>query len=185
MQPFYNPNLELFKYNLLYKDWCFKQLVQEFDRIDDIVIMMRRKLYEILKIRTFTAPSVQELIDGLYIYNKYYYIFINSDGIVFTNSDGNSSSASYTSMTFERMKSGLFSFKKAFVNYLIWSSEPFDPFYITCIYKTKLNETYYFNVHPYYSDFDLNTITVNDVKIINNRDKREVILDINPKFMVF
>lgn len=69
--------------NTLFRSWCLKQLIHSLD--SDVLRMLQLYLYEISKIHVFTAPSVNELICGLYADNKCYK-FIDTNGIVFSSS---------------------------------------------------------------------------------------------------
>ena len=55
-----NNQLKLFKYNILYKDWCVNQLTSLTDQ-PNIQMIVRNKLYNILKVRIFYPPTINEL----------------------------------------------------------------------------------------------------------------------------
>lgn len=143
-----NDNYTRFEYNMIYKYWCFGQLISAFDRIDDIVLITKKTLCQILKIRKFTVPDSVEITDELCDGNKGLYKFINPDGIVFT------------STYIKGLGYDLYKFKYVSIDYHFTYRDIFN---IIIYYVSQSGDGYYTFV-----DFDLSRID-KDTMMCNNQ----------------
>lgn len=161
---FKNKNIEVFNYNLLYKNWCLNQLILSYDHIDDIIIIMKKKLNEILRIRNLSPPSVDELTKGLYydnFHHHYKYVFINSDGIVFISHGYNMSNIGSKRITLQDMKAQLMKFSNCEVRTYSYN----DLIDIEYSYESTLNTIYKFNMFINSSNLDFDDIRINGEKL--------------------
>lgn len=170
MQKYHNENLNLFKYNLLYKDWCLKHLVLSFDHIDDLVLLMRKRLHEILRIRIITIPTISELKHK--IFNDYDELktYINPDGIVFKSY---SYSMNVEDLRFEHV--AIFSYERKHKSSLR----------IIYNYKSISNKLYEFEIQPHISDLDYHTVTFNQSKLLVDFHEYGLTYHKNPTFIAY
>lgn len=165
-----NDNYTRFEYNMMYKYWCFNQLISSFDRIDDIVLIMKKKLCQILKMRKFTVPDSIELNDGLGN-NRISHVFINPDGIVFR------------SKYVKGLEDTVIKFEYVNINYLFGNG---NGFLLSIYYISENGYNYYFYIDTALSHIDIDTIMCDNRIISCNRqyfDKRCV--GHYPEFIAF
>lgn len=144
-----NDNYTRFQYNMIYRYWCFNQLILSFDHIDDVILVVKKKLYQILKMRRFNIPKLSELNSGLcYDDPMDSYMFINTDGIVFVSRDP-----------------GDIFIKFEWVS-ISYHSTRNDSFAITICYMTKSGKRSFY-IHTGLSHIDVNNLTC-DNQIISS-----------------
>lgn len=168
MQNFHNPQLENFIYIMIYKDWCFKQLILSFDHTNDIILLLRKKIYDILKIRTFHAPSASELMNNIQIYNTIDCVFIDTNGIIFK---------SYCIENVKNTISRLVNLRSIHISKYDHNQQCAR---IAYFYNIKHNGIIVFTVIFDQSYIKYDTITLDNEKILYNK----VIFDKNPTFTV-
>ena len=83
---FDNKPLKLFKEKLLIKNWSLSIIFNETGLIKDIIGIIQEYVYRLNKVRRFSAPSVEDLRQQLYLDENGKYLYINHDGIVFEQS---------------------------------------------------------------------------------------------------
>ena len=149
-----NNQLKLFKYNILYKDWCVNQLTLFIDQ-PNIQMIVRNKLYNILKVRIFYPPTINELTNQSIITSDYFrdecMVFINNQGVVFKS-------------CYEKLTESLEKLYDVGITRMGSNCH----LMILLYYLTTSNKIYPFSICIKSSELNIETLMINDQKIILN-----------------